>query len=287
MTSKSNNSKTIIFLIIGFSLIVTGLFAFGAIDPIIFEQFTGFSLIDLNNVRLQCTDTTCVWHWRLSNPVLASAISKEKIDLSMINVKEPIIVKWRVDILNIADQCESLLDNLRLDTEIDGKFDHSVRTKAGVTQTTDIQPFIGTSVGELGINIGTEVCNPLEALRYKISDGSDGAPTITFTRFGQVRSANEVIYDLLYKPEEPVKQCLGCGGNVLSEVPLDGQCPVLECGGSGTPQPEIKRTSTEPPPPPRLTIGGSVPTMVFVVVGAVIVAVVGISFFIRRKSHLI
>jgi len=288
MNEKIKKYKiTIILLTTGFSLIVIGLFAFGIIDPIIFEPFTGFSLIDLNNARLNCTTTTCVWHWRSSEPVLASAITKEKIDLGMINTKEPIIIRWRIDILNIADQCESLLDDLRLDTEIDGEFDNSVRTTAGVTKTTDIQPFIGTDKGELDIKIGTEFCNPLEGLTYRISDGSGGSPTITFTRIGQQRSINEMINDLIEEKPEQTKQCFGCGGNLLSTVPITDQCPILNCGGAGTPEPKTTEQPVNGDVPPKLTIGGSVPAMDFIVLGIVIVAVVGISIFIKRRTRLI
>lgn len=66
MGKKARRSNTIILVsgAIGVIFIGLGIFAFGGIDPTFFEQFTGLSVVDINNARVQCGEVGCTWFFR-------------------------------------------------------------------------------------------------------------------------------------------------------------------------------------------------------------------------------
>lgn len=287
MTKKSKTTNRIIIIsgVIGVILIGSGLFTFGGIDPTVLEGFFGFSLIDINSQRLFCNEDSCVWNWRSFNPTTTSFGLKEKIDLSLINVDEPIIVNWRVDIKTIAEQCEPLLDDLQMSIEVNDGADHRFDTVGGVSNSVDISPFITETTGELEIRIGTiRTCDPSTDIIYTISNGDfpPSSPTIVFTKFGVEASMDNVIEEMMGIDTQNTVQCLGCRGTVISMVQDERMCPFLDCPSNGeTPPPTEPTNGTDFP---ELTIGTGTATIVFVVTGAIIVGIVVVAIFIRRRS---
>ena len=291
---KKGNITIILGGIVGVTLIYLGLFTFGGLDSTLFEGITGFSLIDINSPRLFCTDTTCIWQWRSNFPVTSSLGLKEKIDLSVININEPIIVQWRIDLRNVEPECEQFLASLGMSIEINDGFDKDFITIGGETLSTDIQPFIDTNVGELEIRFGTtQICPPLDEMKllFTISSGDNvrpSAPTITFTKFGSERSMDEVIEDMMGQPV--LIQCFDCDGDVSMLVENANMCPALNCTTPPiTPTPMSEEEMEEMMEEengglPELTIETGLATQIFVVLGVIIVAVVGIAIFVRRKT---
>ncbi len=317
MVTKARATVTIVGLL-GVTFIILGMFAFGGIDSTFFEGITGFSLIDINSPRLVCTDTTCVWNWRSLDPFTIGSIGglKEKIDLSLINVNEPIIVDWKIDLIKISDDCERLLTDpllggLRLNIEVNDGDDFRFPTIAGETQRTDISDVITETTGELELRFGSQACQPLDAQKLEliVSDGKGSAPTITFTRAGQQRSMDEMMQEML-NMTSPVKvECFGCAQTVISIVEDESMCPVLDCGGFTPPPPKPTLETCDPPlvlvngvcatvdpikepengngiKLPDFTITAGVATVVFVVVGVIIITVVGIAIYFRRRNSL-
>lgn len=287
MTKKSKTTNRILILsgVIGIILIGSGLFTFGGIDPTVLEGFFGFSLIDINSQRLFCNEDSCVWNWRSFNPTTTSFGLKEKIDLSLINVDEPIIVNWRVDIKTIAEQCEPLLDDLQMSIEVNDGADHRFDTVGGVSNSVDISPFITETTGELEIRIGTiRTCDPSTDIIYTISNGDfpPSSPTIVFTKFGEEASMDNVIEEMMGIDTQNTVECLGCRGTVISMVEDERMCPFLDCPSNGETPPPVEPTNGTDFP--ELTIGTGTATIVFVVTGAIIVGIVAVAIFIRRRS---
>ena len=315
MVTKARATVTIVGLV-GVTFIILGVFVFGGIDPTIFEGITGFGLIDINSPRLVCTDTTCVWNWKSLDPFTIGSIGglKEKIDLSLINVNEPIIVDWKIDLIKISDDCERLLTDpllggLRLNIEVNDGEDFRFQTIAGETQRTDISDVVTETTGELELRFGSQACQPLDAQKLEliVSDGKGSAPTITFTRAGQQRSMDEMMQEML-NMTSPVKvECFGCAQTVISIVEDESMCPVLDCGGFTPPPPRPTLETCDPPlvlvngdcvegdPPrengngiklPDFMITAGVATVVFVVVGVIMITVIGIAIYFRRRDSL-
>lgn len=288
MAKKSKTTNRIIILsgVIGVILIGSGLFTFGGIDPTVLEGFFGFSLIDINSQRLFCTEDSCIWNWRSFNPSTTSLGLKEKIDLSLININEPIIVNWRVDIKSIEPQCEPLLEDLQMSIEVNDGEDHIFKTVAGVSKSVDISPFITEETGELEIRIGNiRTCDPLNAIVLTISNGDfpPTSPTILFTKFGSEASMDNVIEEMMGTETQSTVECLGCLGTVISMVEDERMCPMLDCPPEGEPIPPPSEP-TNGTDFPELTIGSGTATIVFVVTGSIIVAIVAVAIYIRRKS---
>ncbi len=284
MVKNTGNIAILIAGAIGITLIVL---SFNGLDPTFFEGIRGFSLIDESSPRLFCTDTTCIWSWRDNFPVTTSLGLREKIDLSVMNINEPIIVQWRIDLRNVEPECEIHLDSLGMSIEINDGFDKDFITIGGETLTTDIQPFINTNEGELEIRFGTTtICPPLDEqkLLYTISSGDlvrPSAPTITFTKFG---ATNPMIEEMMIEGQPVLIQCLGCDGEVIDIVENENMCPAINCDVPPPPPPEEEEFMPINGDLPELTIGTEVATQIFLVVGVIIVAVVGIAIFIRRKT---
>jgi len=307
----------IVIGVIGVVLIGMGLFTFGGIDSTFFEPITGFSLIDINSPRLVCTDTTCVWNWRSLDPFTIGSIGglKEKIDLSLINVNEPIIVDWKIDLIKISDDCERLLTDpllggLRLNIEVNDGEDFRFPTIAGETQRTDISDVVTETTGELELRFGSQACQPLDAQKLEliVSDGKGSAPTITFTRAGEQRSMDEMMQEML-NMTSPVKvECFGCAQTVIAIAEDESMCPVLDCAGFTPPPPRPTLETCDPPlvllngvcviingvePEngngimlPDFMITAGVATIVFVVVGLIMIAVVGTAIYLRRRDTI-
>jgi len=287
MTKKSKTTNRIIIIsgVIGVILIGSGLFTFGGIDPTVLEGFFGFSLIDINSQRLFCNEDSCVWNWRSFNPTTTSFGLKEKIDLSLINVDEPIIVNWRVDVKTIAEQCEPLLDDLQMSIEVNDGADHRFDTVGGVSNSVDISRFITETTGELEIRIGTiRTCDPSTDIIYTISNGDfpPSSPTIVFTKFGEQASMDNVIEEMMGIDTQNTVECLGCRGTVISMVSDERMCPVLDCVLNGETPPPVEPTNGTDFP--EFTIGTGTATIVFVVTGAIIVGIVAVAIIIRRRS---
>jgi len=286
---KKGNITIIVGGVIGITLLLFGLFTLGGLDPTFFEGITGFSLIDINSPRLFCTDTTCIWQWRSNFPVTSSLGLKEKIDLSVININEPIIVKWRIDLRNVEPECEVFLDSLGMSIEINDGFDKDFITIGGETLSTDIQPFIDTNVGELEIRFGTtQICHPLDEMKllFTISSGDlvrPSAPTITFTKFGSERPMSEIVEEMMGMGQPVLIQCFDCNGDVTMLVENANMCPALNCVPQITPTP-MDEEEIENGGLPELTIGTGLATQIFIVFGVIIIAVVGIAIFLRRKT---
>lgn len=299
MVTKARATITVVGLV-GVTFIILGVFVFGGIDPTIFEGITGFGLIDINSPRLVCTDTTCVWNWKSLDPFTIGSIGglKEKIDLSLINVNEPIIVDWKIDLIKISDDCERLLTDpllggLRLNIEVNDGEDFRFQTIAGETQRTDISDVVTETTGELELRFGSQACQPLDAQKLEliVSDGKGSAPTITFTRAGQQRSMDEMMQEML-NMTSPVKvECFGCAQTVIAIAEDESMCPVLDCGGGIVPKP--KPIIPEPEDEngngiklPDFMITAGVATVVFVVVGVIMITVIGIAIYFRRRDSL-
>lgn len=290
MTKKSKTTNRIIIIsgVIGVILVGSGLFTFGGIDPTVLEGFFGFSLIDINSQRLFCNETSCVWNWRSFNPTTTGIGLKEKIDLSLINIDEPIIVNWRVDLKSIEPECEPLLDDLQMSIEVNDGADHTFSTVAGESKSVDISPFITEQTGELEIRIGTiQACLPISEgkIIFTISNGDfpPTSPTITFTKFGAESSMDDVIEEMMGIETRNTVQCFGCRGTVISMVEDERMCPVLDCPSDGEPTPPPVEP-TNGSNFPELTIGSGTATIVFVATGAIIIGIVVVAIYIRRKS---
>ena len=174
--------------------------------------------------------------------------------------------------------------------EINDGFDKDFITIGGDTLTTNIQPFIDTNVGELEVRFGTTtICQPLDEQKilYTISNGDNvrpSAPTITFTKFGSERPMDEMIEEMIGMGQPVIVQCFNCEGQPSVVVENANMCPALDCD---TPPPEpqpMQMEEEEGSDLPDLTIETGLATQIFVVLGVIIVAIVGISIYIRRKS---
>ncbi len=280
---KTGNRIIIASGIIGVAFLYMGLTS-GGTDTTIFEDFIGLSIIDANSQRVFCDGANCVWNWRSFNPVTATGTIKEKIDLALFNIDEPIIVTWRIDIKMIAPECESNLDALRMNIEINDGVDTTFPSVAGVTQSVDISRFVTTNIGELEIQIGTEFCFPIDpnTQNFSFSNGEfpPSSPTILFTQFGAQSSGEieEIIEEMMMEQPIELVECLGCSGDVISMAESQQMCPLLDC--SPTPPTNGNGNGGFP----MLTVETGLATQIFVVLGAIIVAVVGIAIFIRRRS---
>jgi len=272
---KTGNRIIIASGIIGVVFVYIG-FTSGGLDPTIFEGITGLSIIDSNSQRVFCDESSCIWNWRSFNPITTTGILKEKIDLALFNINEPIIVTWQIDVKTITPECESLLADLRMQVEVNDGASNAFPSVAGVGQSVDISRFVTENIGELEIAIGTEFCIPInpQTQNLQISNGEfpPSSPTILFTKFGSEPTGE--IEEMIIVVRPMMVECLGCTGNVIGMAESLQMCPLLDCA---------------PPPPPEngfpmLTVETGLATQIFVVLGIIIVAVVGISIFIRRKS---
>jgi len=314
MTRKGKTGNRIIIAsgIIGIVFVYIG-FTSGGLDPTILEGLQGLSIIDSNSQRVFCDESSCIWNWRSFNPVTTTGIVKEKIDLALFNINEPIIVNWQIDVKTIAPECEPLLADLRLQVEVNDGVNNIFPSVAGVSQSVDISRFITTNTGELEIAIGTEFCIPInpDTQNLQISNGEfpPASPTILFTKFGA--EATGQIEEMM-EEEQMMVECFGCRGSVIAMAQSQQMCPVVSCAlfifvdnaiecPSGTsaipndvfPIPEGEKAfiCVEGLEPingngdfPMLTVSTGIATQIFVVLGIMIVAVVGIAIFIRRKS---
>ncbi len=298
MSKKARKSNTIILIsgAIGIIFIGLGIFSFGGIDPTFFEQFTGFSVVDINNARVQCGDVGCTWFFRSLDSASSGGLLKESIDLMLINTNEPVIVDWRILITSQSFTCETFQKNLRLDVLIDDEVVRSFATTEGLPLKTNIQPQLEGKTGLLEIGIGGNFCTAdLAGVRYAITngDGTSGA-TISFTKVGETKSMDEILTDLMEIDPEPqiceetIAQVCGIDGRTYANRCFAGEAGVVVAHEGRC---EVDLPPEQQPPPddgangfPELTISSGLATQIFVVLGVIIVAIVGIAIFIRRKS---
>ncbi len=300
MISKGN-AVILVSGVIGIVIIYLGFIPFGEIDPTFFESITGFSLIDSNNARLECGDVGCTWHFRSLAPASAGGILKEEIDLALFNTNEPVIVDWKVTTTTESFTCKTFQKNFRLVVSIDDEEVKTFSTNKNTPLKTNIQPVIADKSGILELGMGGNFCtSDLQGLRYSISNG-DGTESakIKFTKAGESKPASEIDEDLDEidpLPEicpQTVDQVCGIDGRTYANRCFAGEAGVMvehtgRCEGDIRPPP--------PPPPddeeeeeengidlPDFTIG-EVSSTVFVALGIIIVSVVGIAIYIRRKT---
>jgi len=305
MARKGRMGNQIILLgaSIGIIFVALGVFAFGGIDPTFFEQFTGLSVVDINNARVQCGDVSCTWFFRSLDSVNSGGLLKESIDLGLINTNEPVIVDWRILIATESFTCETFQKSLRLDVILDDEVVRSFGTTEGLGLMTNIQPEIEGMSGLLEIGIGGNFCTAdLAGLRYRISN-SDGtaSATISFTKVGEQKSMDEILDELMeISPEveicpQTVDQVCGIDGRTYANRCFAGEAGVA-VAHEGVCERDIPPEDMTPEEMmmieqeengtdlPELTISTGVATQIFVVVGAVILAIVGIAIFVRRRS---
>ena len=297
MGKKARRSNTIILVsgAIGVTFIALGIFSFGGIDPTFFEQFTGLSVVDINNARVQCGDVGCTWFFRSLDSASSGGLLKESIDLALINTNEPVIVDWRVLVTTESFTCETFQKNLRLDVILDDEVVRSFATTEGLPLKTNIQPQIEGKTGLLEIGIGGNFCTAdVSGLRYAITngDGTSGA-TISFTKVGEMKSMDEIMEEIMQVDPEPQI----CEQTIDQVCGIDGRTYANRCfaGEAGVIVAHEGRCEVDLPPVPpsdngngngfpELTISSGLATQVFVIVGVIIVAIVGIAIFVRRRS---
>jgi len=295
MGKKARRSNTIILVsgAIGVIFIGLGIFSFGGIDPTFFEQFTGLSVVDINNARVQCGDVGCTWFFRSLDSASSGGLLKESIDLALINTNEPVIVDWRVLITTESFTCETFQKNLRLDVILDDEVVRSFATTEGLPLKTNIQSQIEGQTGLLEIGIGGNFCTAdISGLRYAITngDGTSGA-TISFTKVGEMKSMDEIMEEIMQVDPEPQI----CEQTIDQVCGIDGRTYANRCfaGEAGVVVAHEGRCEADLPPEmmmengngfPELTISSGLATQVFVVLGVIIVVIVGIAIFVRRRS---
>ena len=304
MLSKGN-AVILAIGVIGIVIIYLGWNPFGEIDPTFFEGITGFSLIDIDNARLECDAVGCIWHFRSLTPALAGGILKEEIDLALINTNEPIIVDWKIITTIESFTCETFQKNFRLVVSIDDEEIKSFATNRDTPLKTNIQPVLANKLGLLELGMGGNFCtSDIQGLRYSISNGNGTeSAKIKFTKAGESKSASEIEEDLTEIDPLPeicpqlVDQVCGIDGRTYANRCFAGEAGVMvehtgRCEADIPPPPPEPEPTPEPTPEPEDENGfnfpefviGQTSSIVFVVVGIIMVVVVGIAIYVRRRN---